>query len=69
MLVYFADLAKTMKSSTLWSQYSMVKTSSNIKNGIDIETFSKLRAFLKKQAEGYKSKKSRVLTNDQIEDF
>jgi hypothetical protein len=25
LLVYFADLAKKMKSSILWSQYSMVK--------------------------------------------
>lgn len=58
-----------MKSSTLWSQYSMVKATLSIKNGVEIEKFVKLKAFLKRQGEGYRPRKSRVLTNEQIEVF
>lgn len=69
LLVYFSELATKMKSSTLWSHYSMVKATLNIKNGIEIGKYSKLKAFIKKQGEGYVPKKSRVLTNEQIEVF
>lgn len=48
LLVYFSNLSSTMKSSTLWPQYSMVKATLNLKNNVDIGKFSKLRAFLKK---------------------
>ncbi|XP_063926466.1 uncharacterized protein LOC135140021 [Zophobas morio] len=69
LLVYFSELATKVKSSTLWSHYSMVKATLNIKNGIEIGKYSKLKAFIKKQGEGYVPKKSRVLTNEQIEVF
>jgi hypothetical protein len=45
----------------------MVKATLSIKNGVEIEKFTKLRAFLKTQGEGYSPKKSRVITNEQIE--
>lgn len=69
LLAYFANLSSKMKSSTLWSQYSMVKATLCLKNGIDIEKFSKLRAFLKRQNDGYRPKKSRVLTKEQVDQF
>lgn len=69
LLAYFFDLAKVLKSSSLWSQYSMVKATLSLKNGIEIEKFSKLRAFLKRSGDGYSPKKSRVLTSEQIEVF
>lgn len=53
LLVYFSNLSSTMKTSTLWSQYSMVKATLNLKNNVDIGKFSNLRAFLKKQNNGY----------------
>jgi hypothetical protein len=47
----------------------MVKTTLNLKNGINIEKVSKLRAFLKRQNDGYTPKKSRVLTKEQVDRF
>jgi hypothetical protein len=47
----------------------MVKTTLNLKNGISIEKMPKLRAFLKRQNDGYTPKKSRVLTKKQVDQF
>jgi hypothetical protein len=47
----------------------MVKTTLNLKNGINIEKVSKLRAFKKRQNDGYTPKKSRVLTKEQVDRF
>ncbi|KAJ8912574.1 hypothetical protein NQ315_006646 [Exocentrus adspersus] len=41
---------KKMKSSTLWSVYSMLRATLNIYNKVDIGTYLKLRAFLKLEA-------------------
>lgn len=58
-----------MKPSTLWSQYSMLRSTLDIKKGIDMSKYSKLRAFLKRQNEGYLPKKSRVFTKEQVDNF
>ncbi|KAJ8915676.1 hypothetical protein NQ315_000608 [Exocentrus adspersus] len=57
VLVYFSNRAKTLKPSSLWSKYSMLRTCINIKQNTEIK-YSKLIAFLKRQASGYKPKKS-----------
>jgi hypothetical protein len=41
----------------------MVKMTLNLKNGINIEKMSKLRAFLKRQNDDYTPKKSMVIYN------
>ncbi|XP_031327417.1 uncharacterized protein LOC116181409 isoform X2 [Photinus pyralis] len=71
LLAYFCELATNlkMKSSTMWSQYSMIKALLNLKHGLDISKYMKLRAYLKKQNEGYTPKKSKVFTKEQFEDF
>lgn len=71
LLAYFSELANKMKmkGSTMWTQYSMIRTLLGIKNGIDISKYLKLRAYLKKQNEGYTPKKSRGLTRQQFEKF
>lgn len=70
LLAYFSEMAKKkVKSSTMWSQYSMVKSLLNIRNGVDITKYLKLRAYLKKQNEGYTPKKARVLTKEQFDKF
>ena len=66
LLAYFVT---TIKSSTLWSMYSMLRSTLNLKNGINISSYSKLKAYLKKQNVGYKPKKSRVLTKEQMDQF
>jgi tRNA 2-selenouridine synthase SelU len=69
LLVYFAKKAKHFKASTLWSHYSMIKSSFEIKVNVDISKYSKLVAFLKRQNVGYQAKKSKTLTKEQIERF
>jgi hypothetical protein len=45
LLAYFVAKSKTVKSSTLWSTYSMLKATINIKHNIDISKFNKLVPF------------------------
>jgi hypothetical protein len=65
VLAYLMEKSKTVKSSTLWSTYSMLKLTLNIRDGIGVTKFLKLVPFLKKSV-GYQAKKSKVLTRDQI---
>lgn len=69
LLTYFGQKAQTLKSSTLWSKYSMLRQTLKIKNDIDISHYAKLIAFLKKKSVGYKAKKSLTLSKDHIENF
>jgi hypothetical protein len=49
VLAYLMEKSKTVKSSTLWSTYSMLKLTLNIRDGIDVTKFLKLVPFLKKK--------------------
>lgn len=69
LLIYFNELSKTYKPSTLWSVYSMLKTTLSTKHNVHLKNFVKLSSFLKKQAVGFKSKKSKVFTSQEIETF
>lgn len=69
MIAYFSDLSTKLKASTLWSNYSMLRATLSTKEDIDISKYSKLRAFLKRQGDNYKPKKSKVLSYEQIETF
>ncbi|KAJ8976391.1 hypothetical protein NQ317_003941 [Molorchus minor] len=66
LLAYFSENAKNYKSSTLWAQYSMVKSCLIIYDNIDISKFPKLIAFLKRTGEDIKRKK---LTKSEIDRF
>ncbi|KAJ8909834.1 hypothetical protein NQ315_002901 [Exocentrus adspersus] len=68
VLVYFLNRAKTLKPPSLWSKYSMLRTGINIKQNTDIK-YSKLIAFLKRQASGYKPKKSVTFAREEINKF
>ncbi|KAJ8966437.1 hypothetical protein NQ317_014230 [Molorchus minor] len=62
--------AEKNKSSTLWAQYSMVKSCLIIYDNIDIiSKFPKLIAFLKRTGDGYQAKKSKILTKSEIDRF
>ncbi|KAJ8933218.1 hypothetical protein NQ317_018795, partial [Molorchus minor] len=63
-------MQRITKSSTLWAQYSMVKSCLIIYDNIDIGKFPKLIAFLKRTGDGYqKAKKSKILTKSEIDRF
>lgn len=69
LIAYLEDKSQSAKSSTLWSTYSMLKSTININENIDITRYSKLVPFLKKKSVGYRSKKSKVLTRDDVQRF
>lgn len=68
-LTYFNDLSKRVKPSTLWSVYSMLKTTMTTRHNVNLKNFDKLTSFLKRQSEGFRSKKSKVLTAQDVETF
>mgnify|MGYP000308873942 CR=1 FL=1 len=47
LLAYFAEKAKVMKSSTLWSIYSMLRSTISVKHDLNISEYKKLIAYLK----------------------
>uniref|UniRef100_A0A6P7FIG9 Uncharacterized protein LOC114330684 n=1 Tax=Diabrotica virgifera virgifera TaxID=50390 RepID=A0A6P7FIG9_DIAVI len=69
IMAYFEELSKSRKSSTLWSIYSMLKSTININHGINISTYAKLRTFLKRKSDGYIAKKAQTLTSEEINQF
>lgn len=64
LLAYFENLSKKYKSSSLWAYYSMI-----MKKNLDISKYIQLIAFLKRKSDGYKPKKSKVLTRDDVTKF
>jgi integrase len=69
LIAYMSTRSKTLAPSTLWSIYSMLKTTLNVKENLDISRFNKLTAFLKQQNVGYKPKKSKILNKDEVKTF
>ncbi|KAJ8979835.1 hypothetical protein NQ317_009594 [Molorchus minor] len=69
LTAYMKKLSCDIKPSALWTTYSMLKTMINIKNNIDISSYPKLCSFLKLKSTGYKTKKSKILTPEQIKHF
>lgn len=68
-MTYFKELSKKYKPSSLWCIFSMLKTTVWTKNGVDIKTYRNLINFLKISSDGYNSKKSKVLSLNDIEKF
>lgn len=69
LLAYFAEQSKVMKSSTIWSCYSMLKKTIQVKHDVNISSYKKLIAYLKKLSVGYEPKKSMTLSKDEVETF
>lgn len=69
VIVYFEELSSTKKASSLWTHYSMIRSTLNIKHQIDISKYSKVISLLKRKSEGYRGKKSKIFTSEQIEKF
>lgn len=62
LLGYFSELIteKGYKSSTLWTVYSILRTTLINNDNVNIAHYAKLRSLLKKQTVGYQPKKSKV---------
>jgi hypothetical protein len=61
LLAYLEEKSKILKPSTLWSLFSMLKATLNIKENIDVRKFPKIVPYLKNKNVGYRRKKSKVL--------
>ncbi|KAJ8912829.1 hypothetical protein NQ315_014412, partial [Exocentrus adspersus] len=69
IISYFSELSTKIKPSTLWSHYSMLKATLNIKKGIDIRKYTKIVPYLKHRSVGYQPKKSKTLSKEEIDKF
>lgn len=69
LLIYFNELSQVHKPPTLWSRWSMLKSLINLNQGININSYHKLKKFLKNFGKGHIPKKSPVLTLSQINKF
>ena len=69
LLAYFSDRSKSMKPTTLWSEYSMVRACLTVKENVGIKKHPKLLAFLKRNSAGFRSKKSKTLNRTLILEF
>lgn len=68
-LSYFYEESKRVTCSTLWSYYSMLKSTMAINKDVDISKFHKLTAFLKRKNDGYRPKKAKIFTREELELF
>lgn len=69
LLAYFTEKSKILKSSTMWSVYSMLRSTLVVKNDVDISVYKKLIAYLKRQSVGYRPKKSKTFSKEEIFKF
>lgn len=71
LLAYFNHLntEKGYAPPTLWSTYSILRSTLKVNKGVNIATFLLLQAFLKRQNEGYEATRAKVFTPDQINTY
>jgi hypothetical protein len=69
LLAYFGELSLKISPNTLWTQFSMLRSTLIVHQNVNISSYPKLKAFLKRKAHGYKPKKSKTLTAEQVNKF
>lgn len=69
LLAYFQQKAKILKGSTLWSTYSMLRTTLNVNRKLEIKNYPSLIAFIKRKSAGQTAKKSSVFTKNEVQKF
>lgn len=69
LLVYFNEVSKTLKCSSLWCMYSMLKRTLGRNNNVDITSYNRLLEFLKEKSVGFESKKAKIFTAEEIHRF
>ncbi|XP_066139031.1 uncharacterized protein [Euwallacea fornicatus] len=69
ILRYFEEMSQTYSCSSLWVFYSMLKCTLLRYHNVSMETFTKLRSFLKGIARDPHSKKYKSFTDEEFERF
>lgn len=69
-VAYFKEMIDSQKKpTTLWAHYSMLKSTLKIFASINIESYAKLTAMLKKNAHGYVPKKAKTFNEIEVQQF
>lgn len=69
ILAYFNSSLASYKSSSLWTKYSMLRSTIKLSEGIDISKYPSVIVYLKRKSEGYKAKKSLSLLKENVDKF
>lgn len=68
-LAYFKEKSTIWKPSTMWAQYSMLRSMMGLNQEIKINLYMKLIAFIKCKSKGYHCKKAKVFTTQEVKRF
>jgi integrase len=69
LLAYLDEKSAKLKPPTLWSTFSMLKAMLNVKENIDVRKVPTNVPYLKNKSVGYRGKKSKILTQEDISKF
>ncbi|XP_033217685.1 uncharacterized protein LOC117173304 isoform X3 [Belonocnema kinseyi] len=69
ILAYFNQLGKNRAPSSLWTYYSMLKSTLYAKEGMRLEQHYQLQKFLKNKSRGYEPKKAKCFSPTEILKF
>ncbi|XP_072380784.1 uncharacterized protein [Diabrotica undecimpunctata] len=69
MMEYLQGIGEVYKPSSLWTRYSMLKTTLKAYENVDISSFSTMFAYLKGKIKNHKAKKAKALQGWQIKQF
>lgn len=69
ILAYFKVMSETKKASSMWSNYSKLRTCLSLYKDTDISKYPKVLAFLKRSSDNYQPKKSKILEFEDIVKF
>ena len=69
VFAYIVERSTKVNPTTLWSEFSMLKSTIKIKDNVNIGLFNRVVAFLKQKSSSHKPKKSKIFTRDDIIKF
>ncbi len=69
ILAYLEEKQKVLAPPTLWSMASMLKKTLLAYHNVNISEYGKVTPFLKQNQVGYKPKKAKIFTKEQIDKF
>lgn len=69
ILAYFTEIGNTLKPSTLWCIYSMLKSTIFCNHNVNIGQYDRLTTFLRNKNKGFHSTKGNMFTAKEIRKF
>lgn len=69
LVVYFTELKKLFKPTTLWSTWSKLRTTISLRHQVNINNYEDLKTLLKRYAKGYVPTKAKTFTWKEVLTF